>query len=203
MRYFLVFLGGLLAGVLLFLLMRELAFNEPPPMPGPKPEVTLHTPELEPPEPEPREPREAPEKPEAVEPPPTGIDPTEESEGEHPPLPPHPGPGGPERIRLEPGDYLGGGAGSGMAVCNLMVAPNYPLAAARGGIEGKVELAFTIRTDGSVGDVTVISATPRGVFEQAARQAVARWKCSAPEVDGRPQPQRVRQVLEFNLQQDE
>lgn len=84
-------------------------------------------------------------------------------------------------------------------VAKMLVAPPYPASAAREGIEGEVEVEFTIRADGSVTDVTILRATPPGVFEQAARRAVARWQFLPQQVDGRAVDTRARQVLEFRL----
>ena len=61
--------------------------------------------------------------------------------------------------------------------------PRYPLPALRNRVEGEVELAFVIRPDGSVGDVRLTSAQPRGVFDAAAMAVAARWRF---EATGRP-----------------
>ncbi|NYS76299.1 MULTISPECIES: energy transducer TonB [Halomonadaceae] len=58
------------------------------------------------------------------------------------------------------------------------VGPNYPPRAQRRGMEGFVEVAFTIRRDGSVdsSSIRVTSAQPRRVFDDAARDAIAKWQ---------------------------
>ena len=58
------------------------------------------------------------------------------------------------------------------------VGPNYPPRAQRRGMEGFVEVAFTIRRDGSVdsSSIRVTSAQPRRVFDDAAREAIAKWQ---------------------------
>ena len=58
------------------------------------------------------------------------------------------------------------------------VGPNYPPRAQRRGMEGFVEVAFTIRRDGSVdsSSIRVTSAEPRRVFDDAARDAIAKWQ---------------------------
>jgi protein TonB len=45
-------------------------------------------------------------------------------------------------------------------------------------MEGFVEVAFTIRRDGSVdsSSIRVTSAQPRRVFDDAAREAIAKWQ---------------------------
>lgn len=54
--------------------------------------------------------------------------------------------------------------------------PRYPVVAQRRKIEGRVELQFTVRTDGSVGNVRVLSSQPRGVFDREAVAAMERWR---------------------------
>lgn len=54
--------------------------------------------------------------------------------------------------------------------------PSYPQAALNAGTAGEVVLSFTVNTDGSVSDLTVVSAKPRGAFDRAVRSAVARWR---------------------------
>jgi periplasmic protein TonB len=58
-------------------------------------------------------------------------------------------------------------------------APRYPLSARNRRIEGSVQVAFTIQTDGSVTDVRTVSAQPEGLFEQAALAAASRWQFEA------------------------
>jgi len=76
------------------------------------------------------------------------------------------------------------------------VPPDYPARAQRRGLEGHVELEFVIRPDGRVDPSTirVTSARPRNVFDDAARQAVARWRFEPAE-----RLRRARQRLEFQL----
>lgn len=55
-------------------------------------------------------------------------------------------------------------------------APRYPLSALRRGIEGHVQVAFTIKPDGSVSAPRLLSANPEGVFDEAAIAAARRWR---------------------------
>ncbi len=77
--------------------------------------------------------------------------------------------------------------------------PAYPPQARRNGIEGWVELEFTITESGAVRDVEVVGAEPRGVFDQAAAEALARWRFVPRTAHGRPVPQRSVVTLRFNL----
>jgi protein TonB len=54
--------------------------------------------------------------------------------------------------------------------------PRYPVAAQERGIEGRVIMSITIMPDGSVRDVRVVSAQPRGTFESTAVRAVQSWR---------------------------
>jgi protein TonB len=58
----------------------------------------------------------------------------------------------------------------------VRTAIHYPGFAEQQQIEGKVTLSITIMPDGSVRDVRVVNAAPRGVFEDSAMQSVSRWR---------------------------
>lgn len=75
------------------------------------------------------------------------------------------------------------------------IQPLYPRPQAAQGVEGQVTLQFLVQADGSVSDVRVISATPRGAFDAAARQAISKWRYRAH--DGAAIAQTV--TLEFHL----
>ncbi|WP_376691918.1 energy transducer TonB [Wenzhouxiangella sp. EGI_FJ10409] len=81
------------------------------------------------------------------------------------------------------------------------VPPPYPREAALNGIEGWVRVSVEIDAHGRVGDVRVLEAEPRGVFDQAAIQAVRRWTWKPAIVDGQPRAQTVVQELAFDLDQ--
>lgn len=87
--------------------------------------------------------------------------------------------------------------GSDAIVPLVRVEPNYPAGAATRGIEGQVKVAFTVLPDGSVTDVDVLQAEPRGIFERAAARAVARWKFRPRAADAAPR--RVIQTVNFRL----
>ncbi|MCK0743755.1 energy transducer TonB [Chromohalobacter nigrandesensis] len=77
------------------------------------------------------------------------------------------------------------------------VPPEYPSRAQRRGIEGYVEVSFTIKPNGRVDrdSLRVTEAEPRSMFERAALKAVADWKF--PQSD---RPREARQRLEFHLE---
>jgi periplasmic protein TonB len=73
-------------------------------------------------------------------------------------------------------------------------APRYPAMALRRGIEGSVELAFTIGADGAVSDVRVVRGSPAGTFDEAALAVTRQWKF---EATGQSVP--GRRTIAFNL----
>jgi protein TonB len=79
------------------------------------------------------------------------------------------------------------------------VEPQYPPVASQLGRSGTVDLEFTVRADGSVSDVNITQADPRGMFEASAVQAVSKWRYRPLERDGHPIDQRVRVRLRFAL----
>lgn len=203
MRVFVSFVVGVVVGLALFMLMRHLIAQPPAPGIIATPTVILETvrPDtdviIKQPHPEMPEPPKPVQQPEG-----STVEATEENR-----LPPidreglePDGPG----IKVDVNSFPpGGGMPDGQAMCTVMVAPVYPSDAARENIEGSVELEFSIQADGSVADISVVSANPPGYFELAARRAVARWRCTPKHVDGEPVTQRVRQVMKFTLDKEQ
>jgi len=77
--------------------------------------------------------------------------------------------------------------------------PPYPQAVRATGIEGTVEIALTVLRDGSVGWVRVVTADPRGYFEQAASEGVRRWRFTPALKDGEAVECRLRTRVRFAL----
>lgn len=77
--------------------------------------------------------------------------------------------------------------------------PVYPPQALRGGIEGWVELEFTITETGVVRDVAVVGAEPHGVFDAAAAEALGAWRFEPRFANGRAVAQRSVVTLRFNV----
>jgi TonB family protein len=78
-----------------------------------------------------------------------------------------------------------------------MTSPQYPEAARKRGIEGWVELAFTVMPNGSVDDVEVRNASPADVFDDAAIRAVRQWKFEPVVRNGEKVQQRAMIRLKF------
>jgi periplasmic protein TonB len=83
--------------------------------------------------------------------------------------------GGPGGMNIAEGDYLP----------IVRVAPVYPARALSRGLEGYVDLSFTVTTAGTVRDPIVMFSTS-SLFERAATQAVLKFKYKPRVVDGVP-----------------
>jgi protein TonB len=92
------------------------------------------------------------------------------------------------------------GVSSSDALPVVQVAPQYPIIAARDGVEGYVIVEFDINEVGAVINVSVIKAQPKRTFDRSAIQAVKGWKYK-PKVDqGHAVSQPRQQVrLDFTL----
>ena len=66
----------------------------------------------------------------------------------------------------------------------IKVAPTYPPDAIEGNVAGSVLLEFSITALGAVRDPVVLEAEPPGVFDQAALDAVGKFKYKPKVVDG-------------------
>lgn len=75
---------------------------------------------------------------------------------------------------INPGTGLGTGDGDFLPM--VKVPPRYPRRALRNGIEGYVVVSFTVATDGRVKDPVVVESKPTGAFDQAAINAVLKFK---------------------------
>ena len=68
------------------------------------------------------------------------------------------------------------------------------------GIDGWVDVQFTVQTDGSLGDVSIVGAQPVGIFELPALDAVRHWRYTPVLRDGQPATQRARVRVRFAVQ---
>ncbi len=83
--------------------------------------------------------------------------------------------GGPGGMNIAEGDYLP----------IVRVAPVYPARALSRGLEGFVDLSFTVTTAGTVKDPIILQSTS-SLFERAALRAVLKFKYKPRVVDGVP-----------------
>jgi protein TonB len=66
----------------------------------------------------------------------------------------------------------------------VRVTPEYPPNAALRGTEGFVRVRFSVTTAGTVRDAVVVASEPGTIFDDAALQAIARWRYNPRVVDG-------------------
>jgi protein TonB len=83
--------------------------------------------------------------------------------------------GGPGSMNIAEGDYLP----------IVRVAPVYPARALSRGLEGHVDLSFTVTAAGTVRDPLILFSTS-SLFERAATRAVLKFKYKPRVVDGIP-----------------
>jgi protein TonB len=83
--------------------------------------------------------------------------------------------GGPGGMNIAEGDYLP----------IVRVAPVYPARALSRGLEGHVDLSFTVTAAGTVREPIILFSTS-SLFERAATRAVLKFKYKPRVVDGIP-----------------
>lgn len=80
---------------------------------------------------------------------------------------------------------LAGATGDGEYLPIIRIAPQYPRRAQQKGIEGFVDLEFTVTKLGTTKDVFVINAEPANIFDQAAINSVKKYKYKPTVEDGK------------------
>ena len=94
-------------------------------------------------------------------------------------------------------------AGSDRDVIPLVrINPDYPQRALSRGLEGWVQVRFTITAIGTVKDPIVVNAEPKSTFDDAALKAIARWRYN-PKVENGVAVERVgvQTRIVFELEQ--
>lgn len=89
-------------------------------------------------------------------------------------------------ISLDGGLSLGSGDGEYVPITKVQAV--YPRRAMQRGIQGYVIVEFTVNKIGAVQDPVVIEANPTGIFEQAALDAVVKFKYKPRVINGEPTP---------------
>jgi protein TonB len=94
-------------------------------------------------------------------------------------------------------------AGSDRDVIPLVrINPDYPPRALSRGLEGWVQVQFTITPTGTVANAVVVNAEPKNIFDDAALKAIARWRYN-PKVENGTAVERVgvQTIIRFQLEQ--
>lgn len=79
------------------------------------------------------------------------------------------------------------------------VSPEYPYDAQARGIEGWVDVEFTIARDGTTRDVTIRDSEPKELFDRSALDALRRWRFEPVVRNGQPTEQRAMIRIEYRL----
>jgi protein TonB len=87
-------------------------------------------------------------------------------------------------VSLDGGLALESGDGEYLPI--VRPAAVYPRMAQQRGIEGFVDLEFTVTKLGAVRDPKVMQASPEGIFEKSAKDAVLKYKYKPRVVNGEP-----------------
>ena len=103
--------------------------------------------------------------------------------------------GGPAR-----GDFIFNSGDLDQAPQKIMqTEPVYPYKARQRNIEGYVKVKMLVRADGTVGEVSVLDAQPKGLFDSAALKAVPSWRFKPGVIDGQAVPSWVVTTIRFTL----
>ena len=93
-------------------------------------------------------------------------------------------------------------AGSDTDVIPLVrIPPEYPPRALARGLEGWVQVQFTITETGAVTDAKVVDAQPKNIFDDAALKSIVRWRYN-PKVENGVAVKRVgvQTIIRFVLE---
>lgn len=104
-------------------------------------------------------------------------------------------------LNINTGANLKLGAGADTDVIPLVrIPPEYPRRALNRGIEGWVQVQFTITPTGAVKDPKVIAADPPGLFDDAAVRSILRWRYN-PKIENGAAVERVgvQTIIRFVL----
>jgi TonB family protein len=88
---------------------------------------------------------------------------------------------------------------SGMMLKRISsAAPMMPNEAIKKKISGSVEVEFTVNEEGYVEDAQVLISIPENVFDNAALEAIRKWRYEPPKHNGRPTRLRTKVRLSFD-----
>lgn len=78
------------------------------------------------------------------------------------------------------------------------VAPKVPATLFNRSVNGWVEVEFTVRPDGSTGDIVVTNSNPRKTFDASATEAISQWRYKPVMRGGKAVEQRVAVRIRFS-----
>jgi len=97
-------------------------------------------------------------------------------------------------------DFYDQGEVDRMPMAIFKMKPIYPYRARRLNITGKVDVKFLVDEKGCVSNIKILKSTPPGVFEESVRKALASWRFSPGELDGRAVSTWVVTTIEFDME---
>jgi len=98
------------------------------------------------------------------------------------------------------GTGRGGASNPQNLVVLYRVTPSYPPGAKARGIQGWVQVEFTVTPAGTVSNARIVDANPKQIFDQAALDAIQRWRFKPALKDGQPVEQKATLKLVFRLE---
>jgi len=84
----------------------------------------------------------------------------------------------------------------------MQIRPIYPSRARMMGTQGHVTVRLVVNEAGEVTKITILQSTPKGVFDNAVKRAVKRWKFRPKTVDGKAVIQNGVLTINFSLDQE-
>ncbi|WP_462324185.1 energy transducer TonB [Desulfoplanes sp.] len=79
------------------------------------------------------------------------------------------------------------------------VRPVYPFRARRQGITGKVTVRFLVNSTGLVEKISIVSSEPKGVFDQAVKDCITKWRFKPGIYQDKPVATWVVAPISFKL----
>ena len=102
-----------------------------------------------------------------------------------------------EQLRNQFGNDYRAHFEAGLQIKERHEPPKFPAATRNRNIDGWVELEFTVLPDGRTGDIVVTNSNPRRTFDNAAINAVAKWRYQPVMRDGKAVEQRAAVRIRF------
>jgi protein TonB len=88
-----------------------------------------------------------------------------------------------------------------MPMAIFKMKPIYPYRARRLNITGKVDVKFLVDENGYVSNIKILKSTPPGIFGESVLKALASWRFSPGELDGRTVSTWVVTTIEFDMEE--
>lgn len=84
-------------------------------------------------------------------------------------------------------------------VATLKTTPAYPYRARRLNLNGEVDVKFLVDTTGRVSRISILRATPSGLFDDSVLRSLAAWRFTPGKVKGQPVNTWVTTTISFRI----